>query len=208
MGHKVLSNEEIFVYIVGAIVVVFLAFIGAGLWRQGHRIQRALSIITEVIARSAGLSPAVSMPVPVKGAPIPAPSTARAPLQRPDVPPALRREASGMTDDDPVDSEDMGIGEDIPTPKSIDVEGICAALEALYGVGDPFELLHAIESELAALGALAEAARPSEAAEFLDVSGALGPTLSLAARQIGVAIELLQRRALPRQTEPSDPLPD
>jgi hypothetical protein len=209
MAHTVLSSEEIFIYALGAIAVAFLAFIGAGMWRQGTRIERAIHIITEVIARSAGLSPAVSMPVPARSAPIPAPSTARrAPSPRPDVAREERLPASGMTDDDAVDSEDVEIDGGIPTPKDIDVEGTCAALKALYGVGDPLELLRAIESELAALGALAEASHEGDAAEFLDVPGALGPTLSLASRQIGVALDLLERRALPPQPEPCDPLPD
>jgi hypothetical protein len=108
--------------------------------------------------------------------------------------------------------EDADADRGIFTPKRVGVDVTPAALHALYGAGDPLELLRAIESEFATLGALAEASRPGEVAEFLNVSAALGPTLSIAARQIGVAIDLLDERLelppSPHQPEPSDPLPD
>jgi len=79
---------------------------------------------------------------------------------------------------------------------------VAAALDALHGVGDPLDILRSIESELSTLGALAEATNGGDAGEFLDIPGALGPTLTAAAQRLGVAIDLLDLAALPKRTKP------
>lgn len=195
MGFTVSSNQELFIYALATLAVVLLVFIGAATWRQGTWLERAIPIIAKSIAQSSGLPSAAGMPAPAKSAATAAPPQ---PSTRADVPRAERHEGSDTTDADPVDSRTSPPGDAAPAP---DLDPY-AALHAVNGAGDPLKLLRMVESELAALGALAEAAQPGEGAEYLDVPGALGPTLSLAARRIGVAVDLLELRP----ASPSEPV--
>jgi hypothetical protein len=193
MDYTVSSTQELFIYALGALAVAFLAFIGVATWRQGTRLERAIPIIAKSIGQGRGLSSAAGMPAPAKSAATAAPQVAAQPSTR-----AARHEGSDTTDADPVHSRTSPPDDAEPAP-ALDPY---VALHEVNGAGDPLALLRMVESELAALGALAEAARPGEGAEFLDVSGALGPTLSLAARRIGVAVDLLELRPAP----PSEPV--
>jgi hypothetical protein len=201
MAYVISNNHEGFVYVLAVIAVAFLAFVGAAMWRQGARIERAISIMSEVMAGITGLPSAAGVPAPAKSATTAAPPTAAQPSPLPDVARVERRAAGGTPDVDPVPSRTTPPGDGDFDPDSI--PDPYAAVDASTGTGDPLAILRAVESELSALGALAEAATPGHGAEFLDVPGALGPTLSLAARRIGVAVDLLELRPSP----PSDPAP-
>jgi hypothetical protein len=195
MADVVLNNQSIFIYVAGAIALAFLMFLGAAMWRQGSQLNQVVSIITCAIARSTGLPAAAPA---TSGTPA-APPFAAQPPSRPKVARVERRVESVTAGVDPADRCST-------PPGDLDLDPY-AALDALNGAENPLALLRQVESELAALGALAEAAQPGQGAEFLDVPGALGPTLSLAARRIGVAVDLLELAPNPPAAPPSDPLP-
>jgi hypothetical protein len=202
MAYTASSNQEIFVYTLGIIAIALLAFISASIWRQETRIERAIYTINEFIAWRQIVPPGAGMPA---SATSPATSTApiaAQPSTRPEMHPLERSVMSVTRDSDPAHARSTPPGED-PDPSAIherpaavkgDANPIPDSARTPDSAGDPLELLRAVESELSALGALAEAAQPGEAIEYLDVPGALGPTLSLAARRIGVAVDLLESR--------------
>jgi hypothetical protein len=198
MADIVLNNQSTFVYVGVAIALAFLMFFAAAMWRQGSQIRQAVSIISYAIARSRGL-PAVA-PAPVtSGAPA-APLAATPLPARVKVARVERRVEGGTRGAEPAEGRTTA-------PDDADQDPY-AALDALNGAENPLVLLRQVESELAALGALAEATQPGQGAEFLDVPGALGPTLSLAARRIRVAVDLLELAPNPPAAPPSsDPLP-
>jgi hypothetical protein len=186
MAYAASSNQELFIYAVGALAIVLLVFIGAAMWRQVTRFERASQIITEFVARSTGMAAAAGTPVPARSTTTLVPPIPAQPPSLPDV----SREESATPDDEPARSS-VTPAEESDSEPDLDPH---AVLDALNGADDPLTLLREVESELAALGGLAEGARPGQGAEFLDVPGALGPTLSLAARRIGVAVDLLELR--------------